>query len=199
MSDTPSNDDLSAIQRAIPDLVKQRNKQSDGKFPMMTAIIEKEMCRICGKRFNPKKLAAGAPRRCKDCTSRIESGETALVCIDGRFMFVRGDGDPQAKKLEGIVGPVTIETMNKLVKKEENKTPPEDLNKLVKIPDEDIMSGRHSMAECSGECGCVEPVRYRMTVEEAPFGESLYNTVYWCEKHKPSTEMPARQLPLSNT
>ena len=122
MADVPSNDDLSAIQRAIPDLVKQRNKQSDGKFPAMTAIIEKEMCRICGKRFNPKKLAAGAPRRCKDCTSRIESGETALVCIDGRFMFVRGDGDPQAKKLEGVVVPVTIETMDKLEAREKSTT-----------------------------------------------------------------------------
>ena len=61
---------------------------------------------------------------------------------------------------------------------------PENLYQFVKIPDEDIQSGRHSMAECVAR-DCREPVRYRMAVEEWPFGEGNYNTEYWCEKHKP--------------
>ena len=65
---------------------------------------------------------------------------------------------------------------------------PEDLNKLEAIPEEDILSGRHSMANCwgdHGEEGCGEPVKYRMTIEEWPFGEGYYNTAFWCERHKP--------------
>jgi len=37
-------------------------------------------------------------------------------------------------------------------------------------------------------CGsqeCRAPVKYRMTVEEWPFGAGFYNTAYYCEEHKP--------------
>lgn len=69
-------------------------------------------------------------------------------------------------------------------------TVPLDLYNLVKIPDEDIKSGRHGCAKCwgyYGEEGCSEPIKYRMTVEEWPVG--YYNTAYYCEKHKPESEV----------
>jgi hypothetical protein len=65
-------------------------------------------------------------------------------------------------------------------------TKPDDLNILIKIPDEDIRSGRHDMAECCfGNLlePCHNPVAYCMTVTDWPSG---YTTDFWCEEHKPS-------------
>jgi hypothetical protein len=58
-----------------------------------------------------------------------------------------------------------------------------ELYRLDRIPDEDINSGRHSMAECAapGE-DCRNPVRYKMVV--ITFDDFL-DTDYFCEAHKP--------------
>jgi hypothetical protein len=65
-------------------------------------------------------------------------------------------------------------------------SPPQDLNILVQIPDEDIQSGEYRFAECWCYGGyCFEPVKYKMVIEEWPFDEGNYNTAFWCEKHKP--------------
>ena len=64
---------------------------------------------------------------------------------------------------------------------------PDNVNVLVKIPDEDVQSGRHSMAQCWGEPGakCCNPVAYRMAIKDWPECDGSYNTAFWCEKHKP--------------
>jgi len=64
--------------------------------------------------------------------------------------------------------------------------PPKDLDKLVKIPDEDVASGKHRLARCvdDGCYKCMEAVRYLMVVEEYPYGNGNYTTDYFCEKHK---------------
>lgn len=68
---------------------------------------------------------------------------------------------------------------------------PEDLYKVVKLPEEDIQSGRHSCAECSGGTlaePCRRPVAYRMTIEEYPFDEGNYNTEFFCHAHRPEDD-----------
>ncbi len=61
--------------------------------------------------------------------------------------------------------------------------PPEELNKLVEIPEADV-KGRHVYAHCS-RYRCRNPIKYKMVIEEG-FGDELYyNTAYWCEEHKP--------------
>lgn len=61
-----------------------------------------------------------------------------------------------------------------------------DLYVMVKIPDEDIASGRHSMASCCVPLtlDCRSPVRYRETIDNSISpDECCLDTQYYCEVH----------------
>lgn len=70
----------------------------------------------------------------------------------------------------------------------EQMKPPADLDKLVEIPEADILSGLHGNAKCACylQGDCVGQPKYKMVIEEYPFGEGYYNTAYFCENHRPT-------------
>ena len=87
---SPSQDDLRAIARARPALLKQRlEKEQEATAKKMNLKPGDRLCKICGEKI---KLATKVKSDyCAVCTGRLDAGETALVTIDLRWMFISPD------------------------------------------------------------------------------------------------------------
>lgn len=125
MGDTPSEQDLRLIKQQLPSIRREAARKPVRKASSLGRIISDghtELCRICAAQYAPILSKDGnADKHCPDCRKRLDAGETALICISGRYAFIQNDGSEQAKKLAGQVVPVTVETMNQFQQNMEEK------------------------------------------------------------------------------
>lgn len=94
---SPTPDDLRAIHKSVPDLLKERQKKFlDGAAAKAGIKPGDVVCGICGEVIkihskNPDKKYCGV------CQGRLNAGETALITLDFRYMFVSPDKLLQAQ------------------------------------------------------------------------------------------------------
>lgn len=69
---------------------KDRQKQAREK------IGNKKFCPICMEEV--KIISNRTSLNCSDCAKRLSNGETAIVSMDGRHLFIKSDGNIDAEK-----------------------------------------------------------------------------------------------------
>ena len=82
------------------------------------AMIDPQPCHICGQTFDRHRHRGKKSEYCPPCRKNLNAGMTALITLDGRFMFLKADNDPQAQKLAGQVIKVMPETLDRLQQKQ---------------------------------------------------------------------------------
>lgn len=134
---SPTDDDLKVIARSRGELQKLRSKQrSGGKPPEIKGVKPGgKLCKICGE---PIKLVSKEPNKlgyCIVCEKTLATGQTAIVSMDGRHIFINSNLPDVGKEkdlftavtdtlpkvwpdnftIRGCVLPTTSEKMDKLV------------------------------------------------------------------------------------
>lgn len=124
----PNEQELRVIKQQLPSIMSEARGRNSAP-----AVIKKpsdgELCRICGANYKII-VKHDSNKHCADCRAKLDDGQTALVCISGRFMFMKmrppeerteqltPENKKKLKSLRGEVVRVTVETMDKLVQKQ---------------------------------------------------------------------------------
>jgi uncharacterized CHY-type Zn-finger protein len=87
---SPSQDDLAAIARSRGALMELHQKtQREAAMKRSGLKATDKLCGICGQKIRIK--TKNTVQFCGVCQGRLDSGETALVTLDLRWMFVSPD------------------------------------------------------------------------------------------------------------
>src|SRR5580698_9808143 len=84
---SPTPDQLRIMHQSIPGLLRERAKvqnkhaQKNGKTPAGRP------CNICGEII--KIISKNPSGYCLSCEKKLDEGQTAIVSMDGRYMFIR--------------------------------------------------------------------------------------------------------------
>lgn len=121
MSDTPSNDDLRAIKRALPGLLGDRDKYRYEHDKETLRNGAGKFCAVCTSEFKIKSSDKQFENLCSECISHLQKGGTCLVCSDGRW--ARVDWDSPDNNYRGLIVKIPVTAMDNLTAKHNSENP----------------------------------------------------------------------------
>ena len=95
-------------------ILKKQLREKSSRSAKVERMVDAMACEICGVAFDAYNKSQNKKFLCLTCNGRLESGETALVSLDGRYAFIAGDGTPETEKFKGQIIAVPAATIDKL-------------------------------------------------------------------------------------
>lgn len=132
---SPSDDDLRIIHKHVPGLAQQTQDRLLERTAKIAGVKPGDrLCNICTNKIIV--ISKNPSGFCIDCEKKLEEGQTAVVCIDGRHLFIQSKVGVEGEKDMFVAITMNLPKVwpeNFTIRGQVIGTPPETMDKLVQM------------------------------------------------------------------